>query len=264
MIDADLERSLKHHFDGMAASAPPSAPSGVSSARRAGDRSRRRAALTAGGVFGAAIVATFAVTQWVAGPDEAPTVASDPKVRVGTTVPSADRGNAWTDMPAAAGAAWEVEHYTSVSELLNAAPVVVRGTVTAADAVPGSSGGVVDGQRVSDLLLTVDVNATTGKLSDRSVLDQVVIQLGPFFADEAQDWVTAASTEPGAIIGADTVWALRHRADAPTYRPLTSDAVYARSGDAVLTPLAIDTEVTREATGMTWRELLESAGMPDH
>ena len=258
MIDTELERRLKGHFDDMAASAPLVPALQIRSARRAGDRRRRHLAMTGGGVLTAAAVAATAFTHMPSDSGEPPAAASN-SAAAGTTSPTAGTGaGAWAHFPAAAGAAWEVERYASLAQLFGAAPLVVQGTVVHAEVIPGPEGEEVDGQRTSDLLLTIDVEATAG--SGDAGPAQVVVQLGPLFADEAEDWVAAASSGPEAIIGTDTVWALRARTDARTYRPLTSDALFVRSGVSVVAPLAGDTLIEREATGISWRQLLDSAG----
>jgi hypothetical protein len=168
-------------------------------------------------------------------------------------------GTSWKLLGQSAGGLG-VEHYDNIQDLFAAAPLLALGAVTRVEAGNPIDDPQVD-QPYRDLLLTITpVNAAgPAAVANRPV----VVQLGPFFGIEAEQWATQMSTGPTSLIGNEAVWALRPRGDAPTYRPLTSDSVFIRDSDRVLIPLTTGTSITQEIRSTSWSQLVAAAGLSD-
>lgn len=255
---------LKHHFDDLADEAPTTAVDTlVQSARRSGDRFRRRQALLCG--VGALIVTLTiglgATQPWTSERQAPPTAGETPgappsEPTVTTPGNAHSAGTSWRLLSQSAGGGREVEYYDTVEDLFSAAPLLVRGTVTQVDFSQLIDDPQVD-QPYRDILLTITPIEEAGQSQTRSA--PVVVQMGPFFGPEAEDWVKQMTSGPAKLLGDEAIWALRPRDDGPTYRPLTSDSVFVRNGDAVLTALAGDTPIRHETESMTWQQLVRSA-----
>lgn len=172
-----------------------------------------------------------------------------------TTSPAAGAG--WRLLRQSGGAR-DVEQYADLDSLFAAAPLLVRGTVARVDVGPVQVAPGVE-RPYRDLVLTLAPTRTAGPASVGGGV--VVVQLGPFFGGEAAARARQLSHGPESLIGDDTVWALRPRADAPTYRPLTSASTFVRDGDDVLVPMAADTSVGADPAAASWSRLVAAAGL---
>lgn len=262
-MSSALEPDLKRHFDDLADEAPSASESLVTNARIRGDRHRRlQAAMGAGaGAIALTLTIGLGVTQpWSrsSGP-----LAASPDSGASSTHST----NPGTHTHRLAGASWrllrqpsggfEVEYYDTMESAFAAAPLLARGTVTRVELGPVVSDPQVD-QPYRDILLTVATSKTAGPAA--AGRGAIVVQLGPLFGTEADEWVKQMSTGDTRLIGDEAVWALRKREDAPTYRPLASDTIFVRNGDGVLTPLAAETPISQEVGSTAWSQLLTAAG----
>lgn len=258
----DLEHDLARHFDDLAADAPDADPSAVASARTSGERLRRRRALGIGsGALALGLGTMLVLTQLSGDVSSDDSLRSDPlpttAVESSPGANAAAAGTAW-DRLAPSGGALEVERYATIVELFSAAPLVVHGSVSAVELGP-----VIDDPQSDEAYRDIFLTLTPSDSGEAATPAPVTVQLGPFFGREASDWVTSMSSGPGAVIGDETLWALRARADGPTYRPLTSDSVFVRTGDRVLTPLAAGTSIERQSRSTSWAQLLQAAGITE-
>jgi RNA polymerase sigma-70 factor (sigma-E family) len=262
-MTSPLGPELKQHFDELAQEAPPAHDALVATARHRGDHRRHQTAM---GVGTAAVALALAVglglTQPWSGSADTP-VASPSK----GASPTASINPGTSDQHVA-GTSWKllrqpggrlgVEHYDTIEALFAAAPLLARGAVTGVEV-----GKLIDNPQVDqpyrDLLLTITPAKTAGPaaVADRPV----IVQLGPFFGTEAEQWATEMSTGPTSLIGDEAVWALRPREDAPTYRPLTSEGVFVRDGDSVFIPLKAETSISEETRSRSWSQLVAVAGL---
>ena len=263
-MTSPLGPELKDHFDELAQEAPHAPDALVATARSRGDRRRRQAAMGAGtGVVVLAFVVGLGVTQpWSRSTDThtASPGNSDSSTDSSTTG-TADQhlaGSSWRLMRQTTGGR-EVEQYDTIGALIAAAPLLARGTVTDVHL-----GALIDDpqmdQSYRDLLLTITPSEAVGPAA-AAATSSIVVQLGPFFGSEPEQWVKQMSTGPTSLIGDEAVWALRPREDAQTYRPLTSDSVFVRDGDRVLVPLTAETPLSQEIGSISWVQLVAAADL---
>lgn len=263
-MNSPLGTELRHHFDELAQEAPHAPDAIVAAARSRGDRRRHQtAAMGVGtGAIALALTVGLGVTQPWSRSVDSPTASPSNGVSPtgSSTTETRDRqlaSSSWRLLRQPAGGR-EVEHYDTINRLFAAAPLLVRGMVTRVELADLIDSPQVD-QPYRDILLTITPTETAGPAAVAN--NPVVVQLGPLFGTEADEWARQMSTGQTSLIGDEAVWALRPRDDAPTYRPLTSDSVFVRDGDSVLIPVTDQTPISQEIRSTSWSQLLAAAGL---
>lgn len=211
-----------------------------------GKASRRHLRMTLGalGAVGA-VVGSVAV-----GSGLMPATSVPRQAVVATPSPDGDlHGSAWRHLTGG-GAAFPVESYRSLRDLVLSEPVIVEGTVV--DVAVGREAPTND---AVTKYIRIEV-AVEGENVP------VTVEFGPFFPDELAQGLRTLRDPDSGVIGQHGLWFLRQKSDTPQtetiYRTATPGSVVLRDGSDVAVPPNVEPgEPLAAWDSRPWTDLLQ-------